>query len=87
MSYSTWRDKAAPIIAEVLRVTAGKPEADIKKALLEAYPFGPRKYRPYKIWCDEIRRQRGLKKPKPAVKRERKRAEVAGQASLFEEES
>jgi hypothetical protein len=27
--------------------------------LREAYPFGERKYHPYKIWLDEIRRQLG----------------------------
>lgn len=61
---SYWRDKARPIIREVLAETAGKPEREIKAALREAYPFGPRQYHPYKIWCDEIRRQR---KTKPAT--------------------
>jgi hypothetical protein len=59
MSY--WRDTARPIIAKVLKETKGKTEAEIKKALQEAYPFGLRQYHPYKIWCDEIRRQRGKK--------------------------
>jgi hypothetical protein len=57
-----WREHAAPIIAEVLKQTAGKPEDEIKKALKEAYPFGPRKYHPYKIWLDEIKVQRGKRK-------------------------
>jgi hypothetical protein len=30
----------------------------IHAALLAAYPFGERKYHPYKIWLSEIRRQR-----------------------------
>ena len=58
-SESSWRNHAAPIIEKVLRETKGKPESDIKKALHDAYPFGQRKYHPYKIWCDEIKRQRG----------------------------
>ncbi len=62
MTTKTWRDSARPIIARVLNETAGKPEADIKKALYDAYPFGMREYHPYKIWLDEIRVQRGLKK-------------------------
>lgn len=63
----TWRDKARPIIARVLRETAGQDEKAIKRALRDAYPFGPRQYHPYKIWCDEVQAQRGLKvvKPKP----------------------
>ena len=57
-SESNWRNAAAPIISDVLRATVGKSEAEIQKALRDAYPFGPRKYHPYKIWCDEVRKQR-----------------------------
>lgn len=57
---TTWRQIAAPIIAEVLRQTKGWDEPDIRRALREAYPFGMRKYWPYKVWLDEIRRQRGF---------------------------
>lgn len=59
----TWRARAAPIIAKVLADTEGKPEEDIRRALYAAYPFGPRKMHPYKIWLDEIKRQRGEKPP------------------------
>lgn len=52
----TWRDRASPIIREVLRQTRGKSEKEIRKALVAAYPFGERKYWPYKVWLDEIRR-------------------------------
>lgn len=60
----TWRERAAPIIAQTLVSTQGKPEAEIRQALRDAYPFGTRQYHPYRIWCDEIRVQRGLKQPK-----------------------
>lgn len=60
----TWRDRIRPIIAQVLKETQGKSEAEIRRALREAFPFGPRQYHPYKTWLDEIQRQRGLKKPK-----------------------
>jgi hypothetical protein len=59
----SWRDYARPIIYQVLTETAGKPEKEIKAALRDAYPFGERAMHPYKVWCDEIKRQRGLKKP------------------------
>lgn len=49
---------------QVLRETAGKSEKEIRQALRDAYPFGEREYHPYKIWCDEIQRQRGFKKKK-----------------------
>ena len=55
---SQWRKEAAPIIARVLKETAGQDEKAIRKALRDAYPFGAREHHPYKIWCDEIRRQR-----------------------------
>lgn len=58
----TWRDIARPIIAEVLEKTKGQGEPEIKKALHDAYPFGPRKMHPYKIWCDEIKVQRKHRK-------------------------
>jgi hypothetical protein len=56
----TWRDYAAPIIQQVLTETAGKSEKEIKAALYAAYPFGQRAMHAYKIWLDEIKRQRGL---------------------------
>lgn len=60
MQYSSeWRKRAAPIIAGVLSANTGKSEAEIRIALRDAYPFGPRKYHPYKIWLDEIKRQTG----------------------------
>lgn len=62
MSDSAWRNRASPLIAQVLKLTAGKTKKEVDAALREAYPFGQRKYHPYKIWLDEIRRQRGGKK-------------------------
>ncbi len=38
---------------------AGKPDAEIRKALRETYPWGERSLHPYKIWCDEINVQPG----------------------------
>ena len=63
---SRWRHHAAPIIARVLEETKGKPDKEIRAALRTAYPFGPRKHHPYRIWCDEIRVQtRRRRAPKP----------------------
>jgi len=41
---------------------AGRPEHEIRAALRAAYPFGPRKHHPYKIWLDEIRVQTGRRR-------------------------
>ncbi len=56
---SRWRDIAAPIIAKV--ITDHPPGKERRKALIEAYPFGDRKYHPYKIWLDEMAKQEGRK--------------------------
>lgn len=66
----TWRHSARPIIAQVIAANKGKEEKEIRKALRDAYPWGERKYHPYKIWCDEVRvqlgkRKFGVKKQKP----------------------
>lgn len=56
----SWRDSARPIIKEVLEKHHDN-EGALKRALFDAYPFGERKYHPYKIWLDEIKVQRGFK--------------------------
>ena len=65
MSYSEshWRNHAAPIIARVIAEHREESDTAIRLALREAYPFGMRKYHPYKIWLDEIARQLGTKPP------------------------
>jgi len=81
VTQSYWRNIATPIIADVLRIHAGATEKELRKALRDAYPFAGRDHHPYKIWCDEIKAQRGLKvaKVKPA-----KAVEVdPNQATLF----
>lgn len=55
---STWRGICTPIIAKILQDTKGQPESVIRKALIDGYPFGERAMYPYKIWLDEIQRQR-----------------------------
>lgn len=60
----TWREYCAPIIAKVLINTKGLSEKEIRKALKEAYPYGQRAMHPYKIWLDEIKCQRRLKRRK-----------------------
>lgn len=57
----TWRDHARPIIARVLAETEGQSETERRKALAKAYPYGTRRYHPYRIWCDEIALQTGHK--------------------------
>jgi hypothetical protein len=65
MTWTTWRSYAGPIIRKVLEKTKGLSEKEIRKALHDAYPFGHRSQWPYKVWCDEIKRQRGRVKQHP----------------------
>lgn len=55
----SWRDKAAPIIADVIARVGRDDMGMLRKELRDAYPWGPRRMHPYKIWCDEINRQIG----------------------------
>lgn len=54
---STWRDIVAPTIARVIREVGTADPKRLSAALRAAYPYGVRKYHPYRIWCNEIRRQ------------------------------
>lgn len=73
MTDSRWRAQARPIIARVLAETRGQDERAIRKALRDAWPdaWGPRALHPYKIWLDEIARQRGTGKHAPGKRRAR----------------
>ena len=59
----SWRDISRPIIAGVLADNYGKTDTETRRALRDAYPFGERKYEPYKVWLDEIKRQLLRRKP------------------------
>lgn len=66
---SEWRLAARRRIQSVL---ARLPrDADLKakrRALREAYPFGERRYHPYRMWCSEVRAALGpAKKAEPAT--------------------
>lgn len=60
---SKWRDHSKAVIARVLLDTKGKDKQTIRQALYDAYPFGQRAMHPYKIWLDEIKRQRRVHDP------------------------
>jgi hypothetical protein len=48
---SSWRVKACQVIEQVIK--DAPPGADLVKLIDEAYPFGDRKYLPYKMWLEE----------------------------------
>ena len=64
---TTWRESAAPIIAETIRRVGKGDMKSLRRELRAAYPFGQRANHPYKIWCSEVRYQlygRPAKPPK-----------------------
>ena len=58
----SWRDMARPIIGRVISEHGTSDMKATRRALRNAYPWGERKYWPYKVWCDEVREQLGLNK-------------------------
>lgn len=81
MAWTTWRDHCAPIIAEVIQRVGTEDPSALRKALLEAYPYGQRSLHPYKIWRDEIRRQLN---PSAHTHRRPLLPEAPGQLSLLD---
>jgi len=63
---SLWRLKSRAVI---LQVIADNPDADpakLRMLVSQAYPFGERRYHPYRIWLSEVKRLLGSKeRPQP----------------------
>lgn len=56
LTVSRWRTESRRVIREVLAAQpAGTPVLRLKALLSERYPFGERKYHPYRIFLDEVR--------------------------------
>jgi hypothetical protein len=97
---SHWRRKAKTVITKVISEVGGEDLKKLKRAISAAYPFGPRKMHPYKIWLDEVkfqlaqfspnRRELGRKKRKKrkrrgnAVEQIPSNEPLPGQMTLFD---
>lgn len=84
---SSWRNKAAPIIAKLIAELGTQDMPKLRVALSQAYPFGLKRYHPYKIWLDEIRDQLGTKRAQQKSQNEQRQAEQdqqSGQQRLFQ---
>jgi len=58
-----WREKARSVIDQVYRDNPTATPEQMTKLLRDAYPFGERKYHPYKVWLDEVRKRKQLPTP------------------------
>ena len=62
-----WANRAAPVVAEVIRRVGRDDLKALRKALSEAYPFESKIGYAYKAWLLEVRRQLGHPLKQPAV--------------------
>lgn len=54
---SYWRNIVTFVIRDLIAQFGCDDDRALRKALLEAYPFGEIGKHPYNIWCDEITRK------------------------------
>lgn len=53
----SWRDHSNQVLAKLFVI--GQPEPTDEQ-IRDAYPFGERKYHPYKIWLSAVKEWRAL---------------------------
>jgi hypothetical protein len=81
----TWRERAKIVIKEIVDEVGLDDIEALKKALFDGYPFGMRKYYPYRVWLEEQKkiiaiahRMSGERPPGPSTR------EVVKELPLFE---
>lgn len=52
----SWDVISCRTIERVIRENPGADLKTLRKRISEAYPFGQRKYWPYKVWCREVKK-------------------------------
>ena len=52
-----WREQSAAVIAKVISEHGTEDNNALRRAISQAYPFGERRYYPYKIYLDETKKQ------------------------------
>lgn len=82
-AHQSYREAAAAVIARTLAAIPPAAELKVKRAALRsAYPFGERRYWPYRVWCSEVRYALGLaRRPRPGQPEWK---DTPGQQLLFE---
>jgi len=55
MIVSRWRI-IARLTLDKLALRKDDPIGEVKRKIFDAYPFGERRYTPYKIWLEEVHR-------------------------------
>ena len=52
----SWREKASQTLHELRPRVDMENLPEARRVIREAYPFGMRKFTPYKVWCEEVRK-------------------------------
>lgn len=78
-----WREASIEVIVNTIEENKGKSKAHIINAVKKAYPFGERKYLPYKIWLEERKRLFFLYNLYEAPKSRKCKYHPNGQTCLF----
>jgi len=53
----TWREHCSPIIRRIILEVGTEDMKKLRKVLRDSYPYGEKKFWPYKVWLSEIRKQ------------------------------
>ena len=58
----TWRERADMVLSDLFdSLPADATDTEIDAAVFDAYPFGERRYTPYKIWLQQVKRHKGAR--------------------------
>ena len=55
MRESSWRKSAREVITKVVEENPDASIEELRKLVSDAYPFGERKYHPYKMWLSAVK--------------------------------
>ena len=58
----SWRARADHVLTDLFAgFTSETTDTEVKVAVFDAYPFGIRKYTPYKIWLTQVKRHKAAR--------------------------
>lgn len=75
----SWRERSIEVIDAVKRANPGADRETLRRLVSEAYPFGERRFHPYKVWLGVVRELLGM------TDEQRARRDQAVEAPLFKE--
>jgi len=82
---SDWSEVSRKVIQGVINAHPNASDAELRNAVKDAYPFGVRKFWPYKAWCKAVNDLLGpsVQKRRSAASHRAKHARESGQGELL----